>query len=178
MPIAEVISGVITGIELLRPKEPTPEEQKQKAGVWYRMLQNWVSDVNQDTIVFGSRWVDQLPFSQRGTRERFIQNNITGQSSDTIINTLVGKINDELIKGGFSTVSREVVLSGMGIGGAVSDSSVNTAVSGGLVTDDSAPFATMQDVNESKTFFYVMALVASGALIAWYSFRPKKKRRR
>jgi len=180
MAITEAIEGVKAVIGLFED-DPSPEEQRAKAGVWYNMLDDWVNNQPQTSNSFGSKWVDLLPFRQKKTKERFIQENINNQSSNAIISTLVRKINDELIKGGFPMQSQSAILAGMGSTGAVADSSGSVSSSGGfeaLKTSGSLGGETMQDVNEGRTFFYVIGLGVLAALIMVFAFRPKRRRRR
>lgn len=184
MAVGAVLGTGITlvgqAIDAFKPKEPTPEEQKAKAGVWYSMLQNWVTVQPQSSESFGSKWVDMLPFAQKSTKQRFISENISGKSYDYIISVLVGKINDELVKGGFSPVSESSVLAGMGAG----DNVVNTAKSASVTPSTSIfkdqagkSLGTVEDVNESRTFFYIMSLLAVAGLLLFFGFGKKGKRR-
>ena len=178
--LTEAIGIAKDAIQIFKPKEPTPEEQKQKAGVWYRMLQDFV--INQRTPnQLATAWRDQLPFAQKATKQRFMDNNIIGKSNDEIINTLVAKINDELIKGGFSSLSRNDILSGMGAGvdsvlpSNSSKISAGAGSSGSGLLDD---IERVTDVNESRNYFYAGALllVAVG-VFAWSKIKTKKRRR-
>lgn len=178
MVIDDVISlgGEIIG--LFTPREPTPEEQKAKAGVWYNMLSDWVNNQPQDSVTFGAKWKDFLPFAQSKTKTSFINNNINGKSYDSIVNTLVGKINDELVKGGFPRMSKDAILTGMGAGGSVADTSGGLSISGGDILTGSAPLGEAENAKESKNFFLIMLGVVFVGLIAIINFTDFKKKRR
>lgn len=172
----DTILGTVNTIIGLIDKPPTPEEQRAKAGVWYNMLDDWINNQPQTSIAFGDRWETFLPFKQKSTKRRFIQNNIDNKSDNMIRRTLIDKINDELVKGGFTKMSDSSILSGMGGGGGILDTSSSAGSSSTLSL---SPGNDLQpnDIQESKTFFYIMAIVASAALILFLSFKPKKRRR-
>ena len=168
MPIADIISLGQDVIGLFQGKEPTPEEQRKKAGVWNNMLKDWTSEDRavSDTYPFASKWESRLPFSQKGTKRDFMNNEIKGKDSETVINTLVEKVNDELTKGGFSPLSRSSILAGMSTGGSVFSSmsnSANTAspLIGQISKDVSAPI----DKGESNKYFIVTVLLGIAAFI-------------
>lgn len=179
MPITEILTGGVgivgTIIDLFH-NEPTPEEQKAKAGVWYKMLEDWVHN-KPDSYAFATKWKDFLPFAEKRTKEDFLNNNIRGKSYDFVVNVLVGKINDELKKGGFTPLDKEEILQGMGAGSGIIDSSLNTSTSGNLPLSPITTIDTVGAREESKTFFYIMSLLAVSAAVLWISFRPKKRRR-
>lgn len=183
MPIGAVITtgiSLVSGVVDLFKKEPTPEEQQQKAGVWYNMLADWVHNQPQDSYKFGARWKDLLPFKQSGTKSDFINNNINGKSYDSIVNTLCGKINDELVKGGFPKLSNKAILDGMQAGnqGIISSASQGD-ISGNVLRMDE-PLDTTGNQEESKTFFFITVLTALSGLILAFSLGAfnKKKRRK
>jgi hypothetical protein len=180
MAISEIIEGGKAIVGLFED-DPSPEEQRAKAGVWYNMLDDWVNNQPQNSTSFGSKWVDLLPFRQKKTKERFIAENINNKSNNDIVTTLVGKINDELVKGGFPMQSQSAILAGMGAGGVVGDTSGSSSSSGGftaLKTSGSLGGETMEDVNEGRTFFYVVALAVVAVLVMVFAFRPKRRTRR
>lgn len=180
MAILSEAVGLITDISgIFKGKEPTPEEQKQKAGVWYKMLQDFVLN-NRSSQQLASLWRDQLPFAQKSTKQRFMNNNIVGKSNDFIINVLVGKINDELIKGGFQAITKETILSGMGAGSLTAESPAGLSVvnAGAGVSDLTATDLDVRDVNESRIYFFVGAvLLLTVGVLTWLFFIPKKRRR-
>jgi hypothetical protein len=179
MPIADIIGIVQTGIGLFN-NEPSPEERKQKAGVWYQILGDWVSDTTQDTNRFADKWQDFLPFKQSGTKASFMRDAVRGQSSDMIINNFVRKINDQYSAAGLPPVTRAQVLAQMGYSGGVQSTMNNTGVSSGNVSPNLSglPSGTIDEVQESKTFFYVLTLIASAVLVFVFAFKGKKRGRR
>lgn len=177
MPIDSILSIINTGIGLLQ-NEPTPEEQRAKAGVWYSMLDSWVNDQPQTSIAFGDRWENLLPFSSKSTKKRFIENNIDNKSDSQIKRVLIDKINDELVKGGFTRMTDSSVLSGIGGGSNVLDSSDSLSSTNPLETQTLSDLSTPDEISEGKTFFYIMAIVASAVLVLFLAFTPGKKRRR
>lgn len=175
---SEIVELIPDVIGIFKPKEPTPEEQKQKAGVWYKMLQDFV--LNEPTPdALANSWRDQLPFKQKSTRRRFVDNNIRNQSTDVIIDVLVGKINDELVKGGFAAISKTAILSGMGVSGLTVESPAGlSAVNAGVVDDSLGSSFEGTDANESRIYFYAIGLIALFAGVMTYLFyNPNKKRR-
>lgn len=177
MPIDAILGLVQTGIDLF-VKEPTPEEQRAKAGVWYNMLDDWVNNQPQTSIAFGDKWESLLPFSSKSTKRRFIENWIDNKSDAAIKSALVGKINDELVKGGFTRMSSDSILAGIGAGDQVLDTSSSGSSTSPLGGQSLADLFTPGDVEESKTFFYIMAIVASAVLVLVLALKPNKKRRR
>jgi hypothetical protein len=179
MPIGDIIGIAQTAIGLFN-NEPSPEERRQKAGVWYQILGDWVRDVNQDSNQFADKWQDFLPFKQSGTKKSFMRDAVRGKSSDQIIDNFVRKINDQYSAAGMPPVTRFQVLSQMGYSGGVQSSAQSTPVSGGVNLTGTAsglPAGSVDEVQESKTFFYVMALIASAVLIFVFSFKKPKRRR-
>ena len=173
MPIGEIIGlGVSVVSNLLQKPEPTPEEQKAKAGVWYSMLQDWLLNT-QDSYSFANKWVNQLPFSQNKTKSRFMDNNIRGKSSAMIIDNLVGKINDELVKGRFPSLSKDVIISGITGGGSPVGTQSGLIAGNTSVNMDLTGGATNRDINESRGFFLIMAGVTSVALLLLVIFKKK-----
>jgi len=167
----------VTG--LFQQPEPTPAQQKSKAGVWYNMLQDLV--VNEPSSqVLAARWRDQLPFSQKSTKQRFMDNNIVGRPTEIIISTLVDKINDELIKGGFAAQNRETILSGMGANSMITtEPAGQKPVSSGLPTPKQTDFGAIDDSNskESQMFFVIIGiLILTAGVITWVFWKPKKRR--
>ena len=178
MPVltAAVITGGISLIsQIFKKDEPTPEEQAEKGRVWYKMLRDFV--VNERTpLELATAWRDQLPFAQKSTKQRFVDNQIIGKSREEIINNLVGKINNELLKGGFSSVSKETILSGMGASVLSTDSLVGTApVSAGLSSDIFITDKSVGDTKESGIYFIVGAvlLLAVGLFVFLFLKREK-----
>ena len=193
-----ILEGITGGVSLLKgvatlfqAKEPTPEEQKAKAGVWYRMLQYYVTkDVSDKTLRIA--FLNQLPFKQKSTKERFFDNNIMGQSKNHIIDVLIEKINDELVKGGFTSLTRNDILSGMGVSDFGSSSGTTSTIgspnpvltSGRSLTTGSttgsaeSSFSNVIDteVNESRNLFY--GFVGVLALIGVFFFTKRKPKRR
>lgn len=166
---------------LFKGPDPTPEQQRAKAGVWYSMLQDFVLN-EPSSQELSNRWRDQLPFKQKSTKQRFMQNHIIGRNTDDIINTLVDKINDELMKGGFNIQNRETILTGMGANTMIStepagQQAVNTGVVGqkpgvdfGQIDDDNGP--------ESQMFFVVIGgLILIAGVVTWIFYKPKRRRR-
>ena len=179
MPV--LTTAVITGLtslagQIFRKDEPTPEEQAEKGRVWYKILRDFI--VNQRTSQqLASAWVDQLPFAQKSTKQRFMDNNIIGKSRDEIINALVGKINDELLKGGFDSVSKETILSGMGAGVLSAESPASLgAVSAGLSSDIFLPDKSVEEAKESRIFFFVGAVLLLTVGVFVFLFFKRKKR--
>jgi hypothetical protein len=142
------------------------------------MLQDFVLNDPTPTALAAS-WRDQLPFSQKSTKQRFMDNNIIGKSSDFIIDVLVGKINDELIKGGFTPISKTAILAGMGVTGLTVESPTGlSAVNSGVVDDKLGSPIEGADANESRMYFFVIGLVAlTAGVLAYLFFDPKKRRR-
>lgn len=172
--------GLVTGVVgLFTPKEPTPQEQKAKAGVWYNMLSDWEHNQPQDSYEFGAKWKNLLPFAQTNTKTNFINNNINGKSFSQIEQVLVDKINDELIKGGFPMMSKDSILSGMGVGGGVADTSGGLSTSGGVnLGGTPAPLGEAENAKESKNFFLIVLGVVFVGLIVIINFTNFKKKRR
>jgi|GEM_PF-6246707 len=171
------ITGVISlASQIFKKDEPTPEEQAEKGRVWYKMLRDFV--VNERTPQqLASTWRDQLPFAQKSTKQRFVENNIIGKSRDEIINALVGKINDELLKGGFDSVSKETILSGMGAGVLSAESPASLgAVSAGLSSDIFLPDKSVEEAKESRIFFFVGAVLLLTVGVFVFLFFKRKKR--
>lgn len=165
-------------IQIFTPKEPTPEEQKAKAGVWYRMLQDFV--INKRTPdALAAAWRDQLPFAQKSTKQKFVDNNIKGKDYDSIVNTLIGKINDELVKGGFDAMPTSTILEGMGAGANSVQPSNMAKIS--AISNTGYPIQDLEPVtaaNESRNYFYAGALLLIGiGVFAWSIFKKKKRRR-
>lgn len=88
----------------------TPEQQRAKAGVWGAMLQEFLLNPHMTGSELATKWKNQLPFSQSSTKDRFVQNNLIGQSRDYIIDHLAQKINDEYTKGGIPTIDKSFLL--------------------------------------------------------------------
>lgn len=175
--IIEEVTGAIKLVTgLFQGKEPTPQEQQAKAGVWYAMLKDWTSEnrTAQDSFAFGSKWQSKLPFSQNSTKRNFIANNIAGKESNFIISTLCGKINDELIKGGYDPLSDSAILAGMGRGQSIADQTKTTSVNAspllGSIPDTSDNIAGNQ---ESKMYFIITILLSVAGLILIFSSRRK-----
>ena len=185
MPIGAIIGIATTAYGAIKnaglfDNEPSPEERVQKAGVWYQVLGDWLSDVNQDTNRFADKWQDFLPFKQSGTKASFMRDAVRGKSSDQIIDNFVRKINDQYSAANMPPVTRFQVLSQMGYSGGVTSSAQSTPVSGNVQLSNVSglPSGTIDEVEESKTFFYVMALIASAVLIFVFAFKKPNKRRR
>ncbi len=174
-------TAVITGLtslagQIFKKDEPTPEEQAEKGRVWYKMLRDFVvNEVSPEQLA--NAWRDQLPFAQKSTKQRFMENNIIGKSREEIINNLVGKINDELLKGGFGSVSKETILSGMGANVLSTDSLVGTApVSAGLSSDIFITDKSVGDTKESGIYFIVGAVLLLAVGLFVFLFLKRKKR--
>lgn len=102
-------------ISLFKKKEATPEEQRAKAGVWYEMIETFLSDDNMTGNTLGQMYESRLPFSQKSTKKRFISDHLNGKARTYIIKHLIQKVNDELTKGGFKAVSEKDLLRTFGL---------------------------------------------------------------
>ena len=177
--LADVVSLVNLGHDIFTANEPTPEEQKEKGRVWYAMLQDFIVNHRTSTDL-ANIWRDQLPYDQKNTKKRFIKNHIIGKPTDQIVDVLVSKINDELVKGNFPRLSKEAILSGMGASsGIVSTPSGTGPISAG--TGQSGSFfdaaGTETDINEGRVYFYALGIIVLGVGgFTWFFFRSKKRR--
>ena len=115
------------------------------------------------------------------TKQRFLEQNITGRTRDQIINTLVGKINDELLKGGFAAQNREAIITGMGGNTMITTAPAGQQpVSAGVAGPKQVDFGMIDDSNgpESKMYFVVIGiLLLTVGVITWIFYKPKKRRR-
>ena len=167
MAIGEIIGITKEVIGLFTGPQPTPEQQKQKAGVWYNMLMDW-SKNQPDTNTFITRWQSRLPFKQNSTKDRFMINNIAGRSFESVQDVLVDKINDELIKGGLQTVGKDAILSGMNATGNALSSAVSPT-SGGVT---SIPDFSQPGMDKNNSMFIVWGLAAIGLAVGlWNVFK-------
>jgi len=166
MPISEIIGIASEVIGFLKPKQPTPAEQKQKAGVWYSMLENWVKDTPSNAA-FISRWQNLLPFKQSSTKNRFMSENILNRSFEYVQDVLVNKINDELVKGGLAILGKESILAGINGGKSINPIAVNPT--GGTVTSSLLPATGTQEKNKNVLFGLVLFAVAIVISIVAYT---------
>jgi len=168
----------VTGI--FKQPDPTPAQQRAKAGVWYSMLQDFV--INEPSSQeLANRWRDQLPFQQKSTKQRFMQNNIIGRPYDVIVQNLVDKINDELVKGNFAPQSKTAILSGMGANSMISSAPAGQQpVDAGMPQPSPVDFGAVDDENgaESQMFFVIIGiLILTAGAITWVFWKPKRRRR-
>ena len=106
-----------------------------------------------------------------------MDNNIIGKSREEIINTLVGKINDELLKGGFDSVSKETIFAGMGAGVLSAGGPAGVEpISSGLSSDIILTDKSIGEKKESRIYFIVggVLLLTVGGFVFLF-FRRKKR---
>ena len=141
------------------------------------MLQDFVLK-DRTPLQLATAWKDQLPFAQKSTKQRFMDNNIIGKSYEEIVNVLVQKINDELVKGGFSSITKEAILLGMGAGDLTAESPVALGVvSSGVDIDLLVTDSNLNEANESRVFFFVGSmLILIVGVLTFLFFKPKKRR--
>lgn len=169
MAIGAIISsgiGIVT--DIFNRTKPSPAEQKAKAGVWYDMLRDWTKNTPSEST-FISRWQSRLPFRQSGTKSNFMNNEIRSNTFEGVQDVLVGKINDELLKGGLPSLSKPEVLAGMNTGGQINASAV-LPTTGSVTSGLDSLNPSMQDKN--RNVFYVAGLAVI-ALIIGLVFRSK-----
>ncbi len=97
-------------------KKTTQAQAREKAGVWYQMLNTLVKNNSMTGEQLAKMYIGKLPFRQKKTKERFMHNNIIGKSRTSIVNHLVQKINEELTKATppLPTMTKVELLGGMG----------------------------------------------------------------
>ncbi len=106
----QVVTSIFPSVINMFGQQVSPQEQAQKAGVWGNMLQEFLLNPNMPGEVLGRTWKDQLPFRQSSTKSRFVSNNLTGKSRNFIIGHLIEKINDEFVKAGLPTISKDRIM--------------------------------------------------------------------
>lgn len=174
---SEAVGLVNEVVTIFKPKEPTPEEQRKKAGTWYLVLQDFL--LNDPTPAkLADDWTGQLPFAQKSTKVRFMSDHIRNNTPDNIVNVLVGKINDELVKGGFRRTPKADILEGMGVGDAVGSSPSGLAVVSASTVPTLGPTDEPNDkeVNESQKYFFALGiLIIIVGVFTWLFWKPKKR---
>ncbi len=106
-----IVDSIFRTVTNIFGEKVTPEAQRAKAGVWGAMLQEFLLNPQMTGAELAVKWKSSLPFKESGTKDRFVQNNLIGQSREYITNHLVEKINDEYIKGGIPPIDINTILS-------------------------------------------------------------------
>ena len=115
---------------------------------------------------------------------------IINKSDTSIVNTLVGKINDELTKAKppFPRITKEAILSGMGVTDNSTESPANmssinagTGLNGIPITQtqgvDFDPNGSDFDINEGRIYFYALTvIILIVGVFTWVFWNPKRRK--
>ena len=102
----------------------TPEAQAQKAGVWGAMLTEFLTNTSMTGAELGQKWQNQLPFKQSGTKSDFVRDRLNGKSRSSIIDHLVQKINDELVKGKLPGITKAELMNNFYAGQVIAETDI------------------------------------------------------